>query len=372
MITNDPPRFGDSPVHEETPIPIISPLPQTDDFIIADQAIRPGTSADISMPISELSSGTPVSMNLRVMHGRRQGPVIFVSAAIHGDEIIGTEIIRRVLPKINVKRLAGTVIFVPVVNIFGFTAHSRYLPDRRDLNRSFPGSPNGSLASQLAYIFQKKIIARCTLGIDIHSAAQHRYNLPQIRIAADNPHLLDLAMAFGAPAIIESPLRPGSMRDIAKSEGVDMLLLEAGEALRFDEVAVRFGVSGILRVMRHMGMISIKRIDKVPALPARSTRSTWLRAPRGGITRMLAESGSRVHAGDTVAIVSDVLGADPHSVTTPIDGMVIGHSQLPVVNQGDALLHIAEVRSFDTVEERVGSITDSLLSDVMLDEDEVL
>ncbi len=366
MNTDNSGSTGDSPS------PLHSTLPQTDDFVIADQHVRPGTGADISMPISELSSGTPVSMNLRVMHGRKAGPTIFVSAAIHGDEIIGTEIIRRVVPRINPKRLSGTVIFVPVVNIFGFTAHNRYLPDRRDLNRSFPGNPNGSLASQLAYIFQKQIIARCSLGIDIHSAAQHRYNLPQIRIAADNPHLLELAMAFGAPAIIESPLRPGSMRDIARSEGVDMLLLEAGEALRFDEIAVRFGVSGVLRVMRHLGMVSKKRLGKVPASPARSHRSTWLRAPLGGITRISALSGARVHAGDTVAIVSDVLGDDPHAVVSPIDGIVIGHSQLPVVNQGDALLHIAEVRKFDTVEERVGTITDTMLSDVMLDEDEVI
>ena len=349
-----------------------SVLPQTDDFIIADQAVRPGTSADVSMPISELSSGTPVALNLRIVHGRKAGPVIFVSAAIHGDEIIGTEIIRRVVPKINPKRMAGTIIFVPVVNVFGFTSHNRYLPDRRDLNRSFPGNPSGSLASQLAHIFQKQIIARCSLGIDIHSASMHRYNLPQIRIASGSPHLLELAMAFGAPAVIESPLREGSMRDIAKQEGVDMLLLEAGEALRFDEVSVRFGVSGILRVMRHLGMINTKRIGKVPAQPARSTRSTWLRAPRGGIARMQVTSGARVHAGDTVAIVSDVLGDDPHTVFSPVNGIVIGHSQLPVVNQGDALLHIAEVGSFDTVEERVGAITDTMLSDVMLDEDEVL
>ena len=352
--------------------PLDSVLPQTDDFVIGDQAVRPGTKASIAMPISELSSGTPVAMSLCVLHGRKAGPVIFVSAAIHGDEIIGTEIIRRIIPKINPKRLAGTVIFVPVVNIFGFTAHERYLPDRRDLNRSFPGNPSGSLASQLAYIFQKQIIARCSLGIDIHSAAQHRYNLPQIRIASGNPHLLSLAMAFGAPAVIESPLREGSMRDIAKQEGVDMLLLEAGEALRFDEVSVRFGVSGILRVMRHLHMISLKRFGKVPAQPARSTRSLWLRAPRGGIARMQVISGARVHEGAVVAIVSDVIGDDPHTVVSPIDGIVIGHSQLPVVNQGDALLHIAEVGSFDTVEARVGAITDTMLSDVMLDEDEVL
>ncbi len=348
-----------------------------DPFEIAGQQIPPGSAADIALPISKFSSGTPVTLDLRILHGKQPGPVIFVSGAVHGDEIIGTEIIRRLLPKLNPKRLAGTIIFTPVVNVFGFIAHDRYLPDRRDLNRSFPGRSKGSLASQIAYIFRTEVMARCTLGIDIHSAAQHRYNLPQIRIEPDNAGLRDLALEFGAPAVIESPLRPGSMRAVAKDNGVDMLLLEAGEALRVDEISVRVGVSGVLRVLRHLGMIINKRLGAVPTDPARSSRSTWLRAPRGGIYRPSKISGSRVLAGDIVAIVSDAMGDDPHNITAPIDGIIIGHRQLPVVNQGDALLHIAEVRSIDTVEERVGTITgsildDVMLDDVMLDEDEVL
>ncbi len=346
-------------------------------FDIAGHHVTPGSNADIALPISKFSSGTPVTLDLRILHGKCPGPVIFVSGAIHGDEIIGTEIIRRVLPKLNPKRLSGTIIFAPVVNVFGFIAHDRYLPDRRDLNRSFPGFAKGSLASQIAYIFRTEVMARCTLGIDIHSAAQHRYNLPQIRIEPDNPALQDLALEFGAPAIIESPLRPGSMRAVAKDNGVDMLLLEAGEALRVDEISVRVGVSGILHVLKHLGMISNKRLGRVQPHPARSSRSTWLRAPRGGIYRPAKISGSRVLTGDIVAIVSDAMGDDPHTITAPIDGIIIGHRQLPIVNQGDALLHIAEVRSIDTVEERIGTITgsildDVMLDDVMLDEDEVL
>ncbi len=336
-----------------------------------------GSSADIALPISKFSSGTPVTLDLRILHGRQDGPVIFVSGAVHGDEIIGTEIIRRVLSKLKPAKMAGTVIFAPVVNVFGFISHDRYLPDRRDLNRSFPGRAKGSLASQMAYIFRTEVIARCELGIDIHSAAQHRYNLPQIRIAPDVPHLQELALAFGAPAIIESPLRPGSMRAIAKEKGVNMLLLEAGEGLRVDEMSVRVGVSGVLRVMRHLRMITNKQLGHAPANPARSSRSTWVRAPRGGIFRPSKISGTKVHTGDKVAIVSDAMGDDPHTITAPIDGIIIGHRQLPIVNQGDALLHIAEVRSIDTVEERIGTITgsildDVMLDDVMLDEDEVL
>ncbi len=178
---------------------------------------------------------------------------MFVSAAIHGDEIIGTAIIQRLAQELDPQALAGTVLLVPVANIFGFMNRSRYLPDRRDLNRSFPGSAGGSLAGQLANIFYREVVARCTLGIDIHSAAIHRYNLPQIRIAAGNTRLVELAMAFGAPVIIESPLRDGSLRDLAQKHGVDMLLMEAGEALRFDKLSVETGVEGVTRVLAHLG-----------------------------------------------------------------------------------------------------------------------
>ena len=224
-----------------------------DQFEIAGEVIAPGKSGDVAIPISDLSAGMQANLEVRVLHGRREGPTIFVSAAIHGDEIIGTEIIRRVMKKLKPSRMAGTVIFVPVVNMFGFISHSRYLPDRRDLNRSFPGTGRGSLASQLANIFMAEVIERCSFGIDIHSAAEHRYNLPQIRIASGNPELKELALEFGAPVMIEAPLRPGSLRAVAKDAGVEMLLMEAGEALRFDEFSVQTGVNGILRVQEIAG-----------------------------------------------------------------------------------------------------------------------
>ncbi|ATW05314.1 succinylglutamate desuccinylase [Sphingorhabdus sp. YGSMI21] len=312
------------------------------------------------------------NMEVRVFHGKRAGPTIFVSAAIHGDEIIGTEIIRRVMKKLHPSRMAGTVIFVPVVNMFGFITHSRYLPDRRDLNRSFPGTERGSLASQLANIFTTEIIDRCTLGIDIHSAAQHRYNLPQIRIASGNAELKELALEFGPPVVIEADLRPGSLRALARDAGVDMLLMEAGEALRFDEFSVLTGVNGILRVLKKLEMIETKRLGKRGAPPARATRTVWLRSTRGGICRLASPSGSKVHKGDTVASISDIFGDGEEAILSPVDGIVIGHSNLPVVNQGDALLHIAEVRIFDTVSERLERIEGEITSNQLLDEDEVI
>lgn len=341
-------------------------------FEIGGTKVAPGTCAKIAIPISDLSAGMQANLEIRVFHGTRAGPTIFVSAAIHGDEIIGTEIIRRVMKKLKPSRLAGTIIFVPVVNMFGFITHSRYLPDRRDLNRSFPGTERGSLASQLANIFSTEVIGHCSLGIDIHSAALHRYNLPQIRIASGNAELKELAMEFGAPVVIEADLRPGSLRAMAKEAGVDMLLMEAGEALRFDEFSVLTGVNGILRVLKKLEMIETKRLGKRGAPSAQTTKTAWLRASKGGICRLITPSGKQVHKGDIVAYVSDIFGEGEEEIISPVDGIVIGHSNLPVVNQGDALLHIAQVRVFDTVGERVEQIEDALYSANILDEDEVI
>lgn len=341
-------------------------------FDIGKERVAPGTKQRVALPVSDLSAGMQVNLEVMVLHGRYAGPVIFLSAAIHGDEITGTEIIRTFIKKINPKKLSGTILCVPVVNMFGFIAHQRYLPDRRDLNRSFPGSANGSLGSQLAYIFTSQILDRCTLGIDFHSAAAHRYNLPQIRIASGNDKLRSLAMAFGAPAIIESPLRPGSMRAMAQERGVDMLLLEAGEALRIDNFSVHTGVIGILRVLRALNMVTSKRLGTATTRPAQATRTFWLRASRGGVYRLLHESGSSVRKGQILAEISGIFGDDIATLISPVDGLIIGHSNLPVVNQGDALLHIAEVRVFDDVAERIGQISDALFSEQLLDEDEVL
>ncbi|NJM51582.1 MAG: succinylglutamate desuccinylase/aspartoacylase family protein [Sphingomonadales bacterium] len=341
-------------------------------FQLAGQNVAAGKAEKIAIPVSDLSAGMQAQLEARIFHGKEDGPVIFVSGAIHGDEIIGTEIIRRLMKKLNPKHIAGTILFVPVVNMYGFISHSRYLPDRRDLNRSFPGSERGSLASQLASIFYTEIVTKCELGIDIHSAAIHRYNLPQIRIAAGNARLKKLALEFGAPALIEAPLRDGSLREIAKGDGVDMLLLEAGEGLRFDELSIRTGVNGILRVMRQLGMIKTKSLGKIPAPPAQVTKDAWLRASRGGVCRLQAVSGDAFKKGDTLAIISDIFGQEEEKLIAPADGIIIGHATLPIVNQGDAILHIAEVRIFAYVEERMDAINDAVLSNAMLDEDEVI
>ena len=234
-------------------------------FTIGKTKVAPGSRLTVDLPVSVLSDHTPVTMSAHVVHGRYDGPTLFVSGGVHGDEVIGVEIIRRLLRAPNLSTLRGTLIAVPIVNTFGFISHSRYLPDRRDLNRVFPGSEHGSLASRLAHLFMTEIVARSDLGIDLHSAAIHRTNYPQIRISPDNPRTKELAEVFGAPIVMKSPLRDGSLRAAAKDAGTDVLLYEAGEGLRFDELSIRAGLAGILRVMRHMKMVPAKGISKPKA-----------------------------------------------------------------------------------------------------------
>jgi len=341
-------------------------------FEFGGERIAAGTRATVDLPISMLSDHTPISLTAHIIHGRRPGPTIFVSAAIHGDEIIGVEIIRRLLRAPALKRMRGTLICVPIVNVFGFITHNRYLPDRRDLNRTFPGSEHGALASQLSYLFTKEIIAKCDWGIDLHSASNHRTNLPQIRISPSKLETEELAVAFGAPVILRSRLRDGSLRKAAKEKGVDVLLYEAGEALRIDEFPVRVGVKGILRVMNQLGMVSGRSTanSKIPS--AFSKSSYWVRAPEAGILHSLAKAGAAVKADEVIGIVSDPLGEKEFEIKANAPGIIIGRANLPVVNEGDAVFHIAEVASAPRAEGRIERIEDELTEDPLFDEDEII
>ncbi len=338
-------------------------------FAFADSAVQPGRRADFELPISRVPSNHLVSLPVRIVHGKRPGPVLFVSAGVHGDEITGVEITRRLLKRIRPSKLCGTLICVPIVNVFGFAGNSRYLPDRRDLNRSFPGSKNGALASQLAALFREEIIGRADFGIDCHSAAIHRTNLPQVRVSPECEHSLAMARAFSPPAIITSSLREKSLRATALDMGVEMLLYEAGEALRLDDFPIRVGVNGIIRVMAAMDMFDLKKRKKAIAKPVEATRSLWIRAPRGGLSLLSVKVGDSVQAGKRVGIVANPVGGEEEPIVTPIGGIVIGQSRLGVVNRGDALVHIAELGERDA---ELDSETEARLGGAMLDEDEII
>jgi len=341
-------------------------------FKIGRELIAPGTRRTVDLPVSVLSDHTPVAMSAHVIHGRLSGPTVFVSAAIHGDEVIGVEIVRRVLRSPKLKTLRGTLIVVPIVNAFGFINHSRYLPDRRDLNRTFPGVEGGSLASRLANLFTKEILARSDLGIDLHSAAIHRTNYPQIRISADDSETRALAEVFGAPIIMQSPIREGSLRSAAQELGKKVLLYEAGEGLRFDEFSVRVGVAGILRVLRHLDMLPAKGIAKPKSMPQFCPASKWLRAPMGGVLRTFRADGGLVRTGELLASVCDPFGEKEQEVIAPFDGIIVGRAVLPIVNEGDAIFHLARIKSFEKAEGAVEDIGIQLNEDPMFDEDDII
>ncbi len=340
-------------------------------FDIGGFHIPAGTRRTIDLPVSVLSDHTPVNMSAHVIHGQEEGPTLFVSAAIHGDEVIGVEIARRLLRSRQFASMKGTLIVVPIVNTFGFLNHSRYLPDRRDLNRSFPGSEGGSLASRLAHIFMTEIVMRSDLGIDLHSAAIHRTNMPQIRVSPKAEQTLAYADAFGAPVVIRSGLREGSLRKEAQKAGVDILLYEAGEGLRFDEQSARVGVAGILRVMHALGMISQDGVPLAEGTPVHASDTVWERAPAGGLLRAFKTIGEAVEEGDVLGIVSDPFGEEEMELTASQSGLIIGRANMPIVNEGDALFHIATVNTASP-EEQIETLNAQLEGAAMFDEDEII
>jgi predicted deacylase len=295
-------------------------------------------------------------MSAEVIRGRRDGPCLFVCAGVHGDEINGVEIIRRLIRTPALKYLRGTLIAVPVVNVYGFVRQSRYLPDRRDLNRSFPGSEKGSLAARLAHDFMQEVVVKANYGVDLHTGAVHRENLPQIRASFDAKGVVErLAKAFGSPVILNSELRDGSLREAAQVHGVPVIVYEGGEALRYDELVIRAGVRGVLGVMRELGMLKSSGHAAVGRRPepvvARS--SQWVRACQSGILRSSKALGARVKKQEVLGWISDPLGSHEIPVLSNTSGVIIGKVNLPLVNEGEALYHIARFGEPDSVADTV-------------------
>ncbi len=287
-------------------------------LILGGQEIPKNVNINIDIELPKLYN-TPTKLPIRVIRGRKAGPIVFISAAIHGDELNGVEIIRRVRKLSILKRLKGTLILVPIVNVYGIMTLSRYLPDRRDLNRSFPGSTKGSLASRVAKTFFDEVVTKCDLGIDLHTGAIHKSNLPQIRTNIENEHTFELGKIFGAPVVLHSELRDGSLRAVAQERGVPILLYEAGEALRFDEKSIRIGVNGIINVLRKMEMLPpAKKISK--KLPIITKTSNWIRAGESGMLRTIRALGDTVKEEETIAYIDEPLGDKTFEVKSPYGG----------------------------------------------------
>ncbi len=316
---------------------------------IGGTEIAPGARATIDLPVARLYTHTQTTLPLQVVRGRKAGPVLFVSAALHGDEIGGVEIIRRLLQHRALKGLRGCLIAAPVVNVYAFLNQSRYSPDRRDLNRCFPGIGEGSLTSRLARLFMEEVVERCTHGIDLHTGSNHRANLPQVRVRLEDEEGRRLAMAFGAPIVIDAELRDGSLREAVQDKGIPVLVYEAGEALRFHEPSIRTGVRGVLAVMRELKMLpKARKTTKAPPPPAVSRRTSWVRTPISGIFNARVPLGAMVREKDLLATIADPFGGNEEQVRAPMAGIVIGILKLPLVHQGDALLHLAELEETDS------------------------
>jgi predicted deacylase len=324
---------------------------QNGNFVIGDVVIPKGKEVKINLELPKLYN-TPTNLPIRVVRGKKDGPIVFISAAIHGDELNGIEIIRR-LRKLNIlKKLQGTIIFAPIVNVYGVMTLSRYLPDRRDLNRSFPGSIKGSIASRIAKIFFDEIVSKCDLGIDLHTGSIHKSNLPQIRTNLNNEYTLKLAHAFEAPVVLHSELRDGSLRAEAQENGTPILLYEAGEALRFDETCIRIGVKGIVNVLRENGMLP-KVIRKNTKKPITSKSSRWIRANESGMVRTIKALGEVVKENEVIAYIDEPLDDNSFEILSPFDGIIIGKSQIPLVQEGDAIFHIAKFNNLNMAEDKI-------------------
>ena len=334
-------------------------------FEIAGIQVQPGTRQTIEVQVAKLYTHTPLHIPVEIVHGRREGPVLMVCGAIHGDEINGVEIVRRVLTNTVLRNLRGTLVAVPIVNIFGFVQRTRYLPDRRDLNRCFPGSESGSLGGRIAYLLRTQIMKHVTHIIDLHTGAIHRFNLPQIRAELKTPETARMAEAFAAPVIIDAGLREGSLRAYADSQNIPVITYEGGEALRFDEVVIASGVKGVLRVMRELEMTPAKKSVKPPRKRSEvAASSQWVRADIDGIMRPVAKLGQKIRKGQKLAMVADPFGASETAIISPCSGIVICVNNLPLVNEGEAIYHIARFDELGEAEKAMDYFRDSMESEV--------
>lgn len=307
-------------------------------MIIAGVTIAPGEEKQIEVSISRLPTRTPIEIPIIVNRSKDPGPTLLLMGGMHGDEINGVEIVRRIIVNKYHKPDKGTVICIPILNIYGFLNFSRQVPDGKDVNRVFPGSKSGSLASQIAYHIRTEILPLIDFGLDFHTGGARINNYPQVRGQMDILSNLELANAFGAKYIINSPLREKSFRRQAGKLDKTVLIYEAGESLRLRKNAIDEGINGALRVMKHLGM----RTD-APAQSHKSIHikgSSWIRSSSAGLYHALVRPGDKVEKGTKVGLITGPFGDFEKTIKSNVTGHIIAVNNIPVVNRGDALMHI--------------------------------
>jgi len=321
-----------------------------------DLGVEAGSWAEGRLVVSESYAGVDIAIPLSVWRGPRDGPAVFITAALHGDEINGTGAIRHLLMHWPFRLAAGTLVMVPVVNLLGFERHSRYLPDRRDLNRSFPGSPEGSLAARLAHSVFEGVVRPCDFGIDLHTAAVRRTNFPNVRADMRDPRTAALARAFGAELTLHGRGPDGSLRATACQAGKPTIILEAGEVWKVESTYVEQALRGIRNCLIHLGMVE-GRPDP-PAYRIEADKTRWVRADNGGFLSFHIAPGEIVRSGQVIATNTDLLGREKNPVESPHDGIVLGVTTIPSVAPGDPICHIAFAS--DNALDRVGLAVDAL------------
>ena len=311
-------------------------------MVVGGVEVAAGTREQIHLPVARYLTGEWMNLPVEVIHGSRPGPAIWMSGAIHGDELDGVEITRGVSESLSPARLSGTVFAIPIVNVFGFLHGSRYLPDRRDLNRSFPGSETGSLTSRLAHLLTKEILSRSDFGIDLHTAAVRRTNYPNVRADMSNPGCARLAKAFGCGIIVDQAGPEGSLRNCATGENCPTIILEAGEVWKVEPMYLETALRGISNVLADLGMIEE---ETAPAQePYIVTSTSWVRADSGGFLQFHVSPGDVVEKDQILATNYGLLGREQEVVQAAVSGIVIGMSTMPAVAPGDPIIHLARLK----------------------------
>jgi predicted deacylase len=305
---------------------------------IAGHEIRPGEFKEININIARLPSHTQIDTPIYVNRSKEDGPILALMAGMHGDEINGMEIVRRIIENGHHRTKRGTVVCMPIINVYGFLNYSREVPDGKDINRSFPGSKTGSLASRVAWHMTHDIIPYIDYGVDFHTGGALRTNYPQVRCVMADETNVALANAFAAPFTIDSPFRPHSLRQTAAKKNKNIIVYEGGESVRFDNHAIEEGISGTLRLMKHLGMN-----DSAPA-PSEENKiiwnSSWIRAKTAGLFQPNIKCGDLLEKGQLIGSITDPFGEFKETLKSTTKGYVVGLNNNPVVNAGDALLHV--------------------------------
>lgn len=309
------------------------------ELIINKKSIEPGAQEIIRLNVARLPSGTVISLRIHVYRSMQPGPVALVMGGVHGDEINGVEIVRRAIASGMFEQLrCGSVIAIPLLNIYGFINFSRDASEGKDVNRNFPGNMNGSLAARVAGTLTKKILPLIDFGIDFHTGGSARYNYPQIRFTKNDTRAFDLAKAFAAPYLIEKAPVQKSLRKVAYAQKKPILVYEGGESLRFDGFSIENGLAGLQRVLHAEGLLD--NSSPPTQRPIQFGKTSWIRADRSGLFEWFQQSGCKVSAGEPLGVINDPYGEAVVRVLAKKDGYIVGHNNAPVVSEGDALFHI--------------------------------